>query len=439
MARKKPTPQNWHKVDGHAGLYTKANGTYAIRFSHKGIRYSFAAGSNLDEAKAQLHDERLKARRGTAGVRDNAYSLARLRDEYIAHQGRRCEPKTTRRYKTALGNILDGLAAERACDLTLAGIEDYIGGRLATASKATVNKELRTLKAMLKFGVSASRIATNPAADVRQLPVKPRDKRFRRALTPAEFENLLDHKHANASPSTNAITYDRDCECSDIWLLLGHTGMRAGELVGMDWDDVDFERGQLHVRGTKTAGSDRRVPMTDRLQAMLERLRDERIAADGEATGPVIRTRTGQRHKWNLWTKLQRCVNAANDQAADAARREAEAAGKRAGRPRTAINPHGVDLYSLRYSFATWLIQAGESPKTVQRLLGHATIAMTLRVYSQVLPGDERRAVEKLNTLGQAGPEQGGQRTADDDDGQMVTPDHHHSITKNSGPQIRTA
>jgi site-specific recombinase XerD len=56
-----------------------------------------------------------------------------------------------------------------------------------------------------------------------------------------------------------------------------------------------------------------------------------------------------------------------------------------------------VDVHSLRRTFATDLIENGADPKTVQRLLGHSTLAMTMDLYAKIRTGTTRQAVGRLS------------------------------------------
>lgn len=58
-----------------------------------------------------------------------------------------------------------------------------------------------------------------------------------------------------------------------------------------------------------------------------------------------------------------------------------------------------IRFHDLRYTYATLLLQAGEHPKVVQELLGHAQISTTLDIYSHVLPELKQAAAAKLNKL----------------------------------------
>src|SRR5215216_4760731 len=61
--------------------------------------------------------------------------------------------------------------------------------------------------------------------------------------------------------------------------------------------------------------------------------------------------------------------------------------------------PASIRLYDLRHSCATLLLSAGENPKVVSERLGHASVAMTLDVYSHVLPTMQQAAADRLERL----------------------------------------
>ena len=61
--------------------------------------------------------------------------------------------------------------------------------------------------------------------------------------------------------------------------------------------------------------------------------------------------------------------------------------------------PQDFRLYDLRHSCATLLLAAGEHPKVVSERLGHATVTLTLDVYSHVLPTMQEAATEKLERM----------------------------------------
>jgi integrase len=139
-----------------------------------------------------------------------------------------------------------------------------------------------------------------------------------------------------------------------------HTGMRRGEIFGLKWFDVDYERGILQVRKTKTK-LNRAVPMNSRVREVL---------AQQPKTGEYVFTspRTKSRLK-----DLKKGFNEA----------------------RSAAGIPDFQLRDLRHSCATRLSDCGEELVTVAEILGHTDIRMTKR-YSHAMHERKRQALEKL-------------------------------------------
>jgi integrase len=162
--------------------------------------------------------------------------------------------------------------------------------------------------------------------------------------------------------------------------------MREGELLGLKWEDVDLERGVLHLRhalvreGGKTALGDLKTPKSRRsvrlTRAAVEALRGhlgrqleemERVGSLYQPGGLVFATESGT------------LINPSNLR-------------NRSFKPLLErAELLGICFHDLRHTCATLLLSQGTHPKLVQELLGHATIAMTLDTYSHFLPsmGDQ--------------------------------------------------
>ena len=136
-----------------------------------------------------------------------------------------------------------------------------------------------------------------------------------------------------------------------------NTGMRRGEILNLRWAQVDFRSRLVHVIKTKRA-KNRIVPMNKTLYETLKALR-------AEASGP---------DKVYAWKHVQKAYE------------KARAGGRL----------EGLRLHDLRHTFATRLIQAGVDVFTVQKILGHSTITMSMRYVHSFEP-EMRAAVEKLD------------------------------------------
>jgi len=246
-------------------------------------------------------------------------------------------------------------------------------------SARTVRYLHAVLTSALKQAVRWGMLARNPAEAV-DLPKQVRKEM--QALSPEEAGEFL-----------KAATEDK-------WGVLFSfalaTGMRPEEYLGLQWKDVDMARGCVSVRRSliwrekggwyfgepKTAKSRRQIPLpASTLRALAEHRRQqaaERLKAGADyqshdlvfATpdgGPLAPRNLKRRHFRPI---LER-----------------------------AKLPADFRLYDLRHSCATLLLAAGEHPKVVSERLGHATITLTLDVYSHVLPTMQEAASQRLESI----------------------------------------
>lgn len=252
-------------------------------------------------------------------------------------------------YRQKAGHVARLLGTRSIAALRLEEVEGYIAARLAEgAARETCRKELVVLRQALRW---AQRRGWLPDRDLDLLfpafcaPYRPRD----RWLTQDQAAALLE-----ALPAQRRL-----------WVLLAAWGgLRLSEVEGLQWGDLDFAQGLIRVRGTKTDGSYRVVGLAPGLAAALLACRAVR--------GPVVQP----------WPNV---------------RRDLAAACGRAGVPTVTPN-------DLRRTFASWLVQAGESNFVVSRLLGHSTTKMVDLVYGHLGGAAIRGAVAKLPELPQAAP-----------------------------------
>lgn len=194
-----------------------------------------------------------------------------------------------------------------------------------------------------------------------------------RVFTPEQVDTLL--------------TAARDDRFHALYVLAITTGLRQGELLGLQWDDIDLARAVLHVRHAlhevagriwldepKTPKARRAVDLPAMAVASLREHR-ERMLREGHPHGLVFcDTQGGSVRKSNL------------------VRRSFLPLLKKASLPR-------IRFHDLRHTAATLLLLQGVHPKVVQERLGHSQISITLDTYSHVLPSMGREAAAKLDAL----------------------------------------
>jgi integrase len=183
-----------------------------------------------------------------------------------------------------------------------------------------------------------------------------------------------------------------------MFLLQLVTGMRPGECRGLQWQDVDLERGMVTVRqamshyGVKDGETwsfgptkTKRVNTIPIPKRVVQALRHHRAIQEEEKrdAGPEYRD-----YGLVFCTRLGTPLNHDN-----VAKRDFKQVLKVAGLPGSST------LYSLRHSCATLLLSEGVHPKVVSERLGHASITTTLQTYAHVLPTMQEKALEVLNRL----------------------------------------
>lgn len=225
---------------------------------------------------------------------------------------------------------------------------------------------------------------TNPVT----LTKKPKyDNTRDRFLSKAEAKQLLDA----LAKKSKAI--------HDMALLSLYTGLRLGEIYSLTWTDIDLAHRQITVRDTKS-GRTRVAGMTKQVKAMLETVpkhegcqyvfpaRIVRAATNGKTSNkPSYKKRAG-----NISKTFPRVVDALgyNDGADDSRQK--------------------VTFHTLRHTYASWLVMEGVPLYTVQKMLGHSDLKMTMR-YSHHAPEHFAAATNVLeNIADQIGSEDQGSR-----------------------------
>jgi integrase len=375
MPRKRKLPDGMTTRPGRRGYYAD--------FWAGGRRVQKKLGTDFDAAKTILHDLRARAEKAEFGLLDNDYPIAELRERYL----KRCKqerPRSVDRYRNALDHILAGLGLNKVRQLHPALVLDYRERRLETVCAGTVNYEVGALCTMLRWAASPAQrlIGSNPLQGIKPLP---HEKKEGRALEDDEVARLLEHSR----------------RWRDIWYAYLVTGLREDELASLLFTDVDWEARELIVRGYNAKGKrERRIPIDDGLWEILLRQRAEAPNRQpGTYRGrPDIAARVQERcsrdhvfvtgsntplNRTGLYQTFLRCC-------------------RRAGIELATYDPQGrlvehVDVHSLRRTFATNALVNGADPKSVQEILGHRTLKMTMEIYAKVKSGPKRQAVAKLS------------------------------------------
>jgi len=333
------------------GLYRRGKSkTWYIHYENDGRRYREAIGPSKRQAELVLAKRRTDLREGrffdlpssSSGVTFRELSDRYQRDHAIPYKS----PTTIEGDRSRWNALVHEFGARPLSRIKAADVSAFLAARRrGGAGPATVNRYRALLSHVLSMAVRWRLLAWNPVRDVRPLPGETRRVRF---LEQAELDRLLD-----ACPP---------------WLrrlvtVAVHTGMRRGELMGLRWEQVDLERGQIALTKTKNRQA-RALPVTDACQRALltapRRAGCAFVFADelGHPLSPW-----GLRNAWDAVVKETRLKN--------------------------------FRFHDLRHTFASHLVMAGVDLPTVRELMGHKTLDMTIR-YAHLAPAHARRAIRAL-------------------------------------------
>ena len=174
-------------------------------------------------------------------------------------------------------------------------------------------------------------------------------------------------------------------------MLAVTTGLRQGELLGLKWEDVDFQDGVVRVRRTLARHKTRLIlgePKTKRSRRTVQLTQAAVQALEGHfARQTAQRNLLGELYEHQglvFATQRGTLVNPSNLR-----KRSFEPLLEKAGLP-------AIRFHDLRHTCATLLLSRNVNPKIVSEMLGHATIAITLDTYSHVLPNMQEGAARAL-------------------------------------------
>ena len=238
-----------------------------------------------------------------------------------------------------------------------------------------------------------------------------------------EYDKLLSSKKATKSTLHKALSDEQALELAialrteeqtgstvAVWIALA-TGMRRGEILGLVWRNVDFERKRIYVgqqyaadhkiRDPKSEKSHRWLGLDDGTVTFLAEWKEKQARAmeiaglDQDEETPVC---TNSLYKYmdpntfNRWRRQYFADHGLGE--FGPAVRYTDSTGRKRWRKGAYI---GYNLHELRHTQATLLIGSGADIKTVQQRLGHSSASLTMDIYAHFIAQNDRAAA---NTIG---------------------------------------
>lgn len=368
------------------GITLRKDGRYMGRFRYEGEDY-ILYGENVEKLQNDMEDLRYEVRHGLYEKEQNITVgswFYTWMEEYKKYEDK---AQTCSLYiRTYEGHIKEYIHKKKLKEVRPEHIQKIFNAESKRVKKQTLTRIKVILNGMFQQAYKNGIIQKNPVQRA-TLP-KLREEVERRVMTTEEQKIFME--------------YCKKVEYGDIFEVALATGMRKGELLALEWSDVDFKKKMLHVTGTlirvdgkyqkgtpKSKTSARDIPMLENVRIILKKRRKVQLE---------LKMLLGD--KWEPLDGLDNLVftnefgNLVNHTSAQYYMKHIQDM-----IVRDRIDWQPIHIHTLRHTFATRCIENGMQPQVLKTILGHSSLAMTMDLYSHVLPNTKVEEMQKIANL----------------------------------------
>jgi integrase/recombinase XerC len=257
---------------------------------------------------------------------------------------RNVSPQTVRGYLADLEQLSDFLGDKELSAVDHQTLRQFIADLMRRkAKKSSIARKLSAIRSFFRYLNREGILTKNPA---RLVATPRREKRLPAVLTVDDALRLMDSPHSKNPENHSIVLRDRA-----VLETLYSTGIRASELIGMNQEDLDRHGNLIRIRGK--GRKERIVPIGDKAREAI----DAYLTCPSRTAEPTA-VFTGPSGKRLTARTVQRIL---------------ENHRKQLGLPQK-TSPH-----TLRHSFATHMLESGADLRSIQELLGHASLSTTQR------------------------------------------------------------
>jgi integrase len=289
-----------------------------------------------------------------------------------------CKPSTEKDYRSILDNhVLPAFGKKPVTEIKRMMIKKFLMKKIKSGYAASTVSHMKScIGGALNVAVDDGVLMANPAHRLGKISKKRDVQSDIKPYSRDELASLLDSFQTHFP-----VHYPQA-------LTLARTGMRLGEALALQWDDIDFEGRSITIQrtfsrgkiGLPKNGKRRRIDMSKQLTQVLKDTKHQRKIETinngwGKVPEWVFVSNTGTALDINHWRK--RVFYKAIEKA----------------------ELRKIRVHDIRHTYASLLIQAGESLAYVRDQLGHHSISVTVDIYGHLTPGGNKDAVDRLDDL----------------------------------------
>ena len=360
----------------------RADGLYQVEARYKDASGASKKKSFYGKTQAEANKKRsLFMRDVEAGIAvdKSETTVAQWVEKWLSMRAELDKARATTRtydtYKRESDRLVDAIGKKRLRDVVKSDVQAILNARSGMSKKA-IKATRNTLKQIFKAAIDDRIITFSPCDGI----ITPSGTEgTHRAITDAERDLI-----------TNTWKYHR----VGIWaMLMLYAGLRSGEIVPLDWKrDIDLKRGIIYInsavayqvndpieKDTKSASGVRDIPIVKPLYDALDSIEDKTGLVCKSVDGKLL-TQSALERGWESYIYfLSVRQNGCHYRWAD-----------QKGNGKDNWQPCTIRKHDLRHKYCTMLYDAGVDVKRAQYLMGHASLDMTMKIYTHL--SEERKA-----------------------------------------------
>ena len=261
-------------------------------------------------------------------------------------------------------------------------LQSYFDGLIYKHAKSTIIKTKAIFNQIFNLAKKEKIVSYNIVSDIK-IPIEDKIAKKTKTISFLNDEDIikLEKEAENKLYSCNA----------RMIVFILHTGLRISELIGLEWEDVDFDNRVIHIKNNKvliknrnknddnkynfynttpkTNSGMRSIPLSDKAYEIILEMKGRHnkyvfVTSNGNTIYPANLTRTLNKMLKRANCSIQKC-----------------------------------GLHTLRHSFGSTLIRNGVDIKVVSKLLGHSKISTTYDIYIHILEESKKEAINIFNRV----------------------------------------
>lgn len=281
-----------------------------------------------------------------------------------------CKQSTTDLYERMINSRFQQFMNREARSITSKEVENLIFSlKLTGLSHITINKTIQLLRVIFNYAIDSEILSKSPVLKKFRLP---EEKKAISVLDEEQIQTFLE------------VARKRNIKTYAIMATFLYTGIRRGELLALEWSDIDFKNQRIKInkqiyQGQKVTTKNnkhRSVDIPNNLIKILQEYKKQQTIMSKvvfcDLEGGYMNPGVLERHYFYATLKV---LNKENPQEIK------------------------IRLHDLRHTYATYLLSKGVPIKYVQEQLGHSSAKMTLDVYASYMPSVKFEALNILNNL----------------------------------------